>query len=55
MIQKAWQKCNDSWELDCMCSLQTIIKYLIKHNATCDHVCVCVCVCVHAREQMVPK
>jgi hypothetical protein len=44
VIQKARQKCNDSCELDCMGSLQEIIKYLIKHNATCD----CMCVRAHA-------
>lgn len=40
--QKAWQKCNDSWQLDCMRSLQAITLCLTKHNAKCDRVCVCV-------------
>jgi hypothetical protein len=47
VIQKAWQKCNDGWELNCVCSLQAIITCLIKHNTTC--VCVCVCARVHMR------
>jgi len=40
--QKARQKCNDSWQLDCMCSLQVIMLCLSRHNAKCDWVCVCV-------------
>jgi hypothetical protein len=28
VIQQSWQKCNSSWELDCMCGLQAKTKYL---------------------------